>query len=76
MTRLPSQNDLAIAPELGVLAALRVALQLTTDTLGVVHPLDELPTDPEQLAAHAVVFLAEALRVAVLDYEALTAGRS
>lgn len=75
MTRLPNQWDLAVSPELGILAAVRVTLELAADTLRVVHPLDEPPSDREEEAASTVFFLAELLRLAILDYEHLTAVR-
>lgn len=74
MTVLPTQNDLAVSPELAILAALRVSLHLAIDVLQVVYPLNELPTDHEHRAAHQVVLLADVLRVAVHDYEQLMAG--
>jgi hypothetical protein len=75
MTRLPSQTDLAVAPELGILAALRVTLHLVADTLHVVHPLSEPPRDPEAHAAHTILLFVEALRLALHDYERLAADR-
>jgi hypothetical protein len=75
MTRLPTQSDLAISPELGILAALRVTLQLAADTLHIVHPLGEPPCDPEEHAAHTVLLFVEALRLALRDYERLADGR-
>lgn len=71
---IPTQNDLAISPELAILAALRVAIELTTETLQAVHPVDKPIRDRDALSAATIVYLAETLRLAVVDYEQRTAG--
>jgi hypothetical protein len=76
MTPLPTQQDLTISPELAILAALRVSLQLVSDTLRIVQPVDHPPDyrDPDVLSAATIIHLAEALRIAVVDYEQRMAG--
>jgi hypothetical protein len=45
---IPTQNDLAISPELAILAALRVSIELAAETLRVVHPVDQPPALPRR----------------------------
>ena len=74
---LPTQADLAISPELAILAALRVSIELAAETLRVVHPVDEpmlLHRDGDALSAAMIVSLAAALRLAIVDYEQRMAG--
>jgi len=74
---IPTLNDLAISPELAILAALRVSIELATDTLRLIHPVDEPlrhGCDADVHSAATVVYLAQALRLAVVDYEQRTAG--
>jgi hypothetical protein len=74
---IPTQTDLAISPELAILAALRVSIELAAETLRVVHPVDEHSLhcrDGDVLSAATIVYLAEALRLAIVDYEQRVAG--
>jgi len=74
---IPTETDLAISPELAILAALRISIELAAETLRAVHPVDERPLhcrDPDILCAATIVHLAEALRLAIVDYEQRTAG--
>jgi hypothetical protein len=77
VSRIPSHDDLAVSPELAILAVLRVSIELATDALRVVHPVDERDLhgrDADVHSAATVVHLAEALRLAIIDYEQLMAG--
>jgi hypothetical protein len=74
---LPTENDLAISPELAILATLRVAIQLAAETLRVAHPINDAALrchDGDTLSAAIIVSLAEALRLAIVDYEQRMAG--
>ena len=74
---IPTQTDLAISPELAILAALRIAIELAAETLRVVHPVDDRSLhcrDGDTLSAATIVYLAEALRLAIVDYEQRMAG--
>lgn len=75
---IPSQADLAVSPELAILAALRVSIELAAETLRVVHPVDEPILlhrhDGDVLSAAMIVSLAAALRLAIVDYEQRMAG--
>jgi hypothetical protein len=69
---IPTQTDLAVSPELAILAALRVAIELAAETLRVVHPVDDRRLhcrDGDALTAATIVYLAEALRTVIIDYE-------
>jgi hypothetical protein len=72
VSHIPTQTDIAISPELAILAALRVSIQLAAETLRVVHPVDAPSLrcpDADVLSAATIVYLAEALRLAIVDYE-------
>ena len=74
---IPTETDLAVSPELAILAVLRVSIELAAEALRVVHPVDERPLhsrDADVLSAATIVYLAEALRLAVVDYEQRMAG--
>jgi hypothetical protein len=74
---IPTETDLAISPELAILAALRISIELAGETLRAVHPVDERPLhcrDADILCAATIVHLAEALRLAIVDYEQRMAG--
>lgn len=74
---IPTQDDLAISPELAILAALRVSTELAAETLRVVHPIDEPIShcrDGDVHSAATIVYLAQALRLAIVDYEQRMAG--
>ena len=77
VSRIPTQTDIAISPELAILAALRVSIELTGETLRVLHPVDDgnlLFRDRDLFSAAAILYLAEALRLAIVDYEQRMAG--
>ena len=76
MMPLPTQEDLTISPELAILAALRVSLELAAETLRVVHPVDQPihADDLDVFTAATIVHLAEALRHVVANYERRMAG--
>jgi hypothetical protein len=74
---IPTESDLAVSPELAILAALRIAIELAGETLRVVHPVAERSLhcrDDDALSAATIVYLAEALRLAIVDYEQRMAG--
>ena len=74
---IPTETDLAISPELAILAAVRVSVELAAESLRAVHPVDERPLhcrDADILCAATIVHLAEALRLAIVDYEQRAAG--
>ncbi|HET6582524.1 MAG TPA: hypothetical protein VFG69_03735 [Nannocystaceae bacterium] len=75
---IPTERDLAVSPELAILAALRVSIEIATETLRAVHPIDELVRhqrcDGDLLNAALIIHAAEALRLAIVDYEQRMAG--
>jgi hypothetical protein len=74
---IPTRHDLAVSPELAILAALRVSIELAAETLRVAYPLGQprlYPGDGDLLSAATIVCLADALRLAVVDYEQRMAG--
>jgi hypothetical protein len=73
----PTQTDLAVSPELAILTALRVSSEIAADTLRTLIPIDESVRhcrDSDALSAATIVYLAEALRLAILDYEQRMSG--
>jgi hypothetical protein len=77
VSRIPTETDIAVSPELAILAALRVSIELAGETLRVVHPVDDralLFSDGDLVSAAAILYLAEALRLAIVDYEQRMAG--
>ena len=74
----PTPNDLALAPELGILAALDATLATAAYQLMAEHPelgLDALargdPPSPESRKANLLVFRIHDLRAAIRDYRHL-----
>ena len=63
----PTPDQLALAPELGMLAALEAVLDLTVRTLEAAWPEPRGDEDDESLASR-IGLLAEELREAILDY--------
>lgn len=63
----PTPDPLALAPELGLLAAIEAVLDLSVRTLEAAWPEPRGNDDDESLASR-IGLLAEALREALLDY--------
>ena len=63
----PTPDQIALAPELGLLAALEAVLDLTVRTLEAAWPEPRGDEDDESLASR-IGLLAEELREAILDY--------
>jgi hypothetical protein len=63
----PTSNQLALAPELGLLAALEAVLDLTVRTLEAAWPEPRGDDDGDYLSSR-ITQLAEELREALLDY--------
>jgi hypothetical protein len=61
----PTSNQLALAPELGLLAALEAVLDLTVRTLEAAWPE---PRGDDDYLSSRITQLAEELREALLDY--------
>jgi len=68
----PTPDQIALAPELGLLAALEAVLDLTVRTLEAAWPEPRGDEDDESLASR-IGLLAEELREAILDYRAILA---
>ncbi len=66
----PTPDEIALAPELGLLAALEAVLDLTLRTLEAAWPELGSDDDPEYLASR-ITRLAGDLREALLDYRAV-----
>ena len=66
----PTPDQIALAPELGILAALEAILDLTVRTLEAAWPEPRGNQDDESLASR-IGLLAEELREAILDYRAI-----
>jgi hypothetical protein len=72
----PTPNEIALAPELALLAALEVVLDLTQLTLEAAWPEPRADDEEEYLAAR-ITQLADELREAIIDYRLCAgAGRS
>ena len=68
----PTPDQLTLAPELGMLAALEAVLDLTVRPLEAAWPEPRGNDDDESLASR-IGLLAEELREAILDYRAILA---
>lgn len=72
----PTSNQIALAPELALLAALDAVLDLTRQTLDAAWP-EPRSTDADESLAAEISRLAEELREAILAYyEILVYGES
>jgi hypothetical protein len=68
--RQPTPDQIALAPELGLLAALEAVLDLTVRTLEAAWPEPRSADDDESLASH-ISQLADELRQAIVAYRNL-----
>jgi hypothetical protein len=66
----PTPDQIALAPELGLLAALEAVLDLTVRTLEAAWPEPRSADDDESLASH-ISQLADELRQAIVAYRDL-----
>jgi len=64
----PTADEILLAPELALLAALDALLDLTQRTLEAAWPELGAPPDDEEHLVHRILQLAEELREALADY--------
>ena len=69
---IPAEDDVGTSPKFAILAALRIAIELASETLRAVYLVDapsiHRRADDVRRAA-SIVYLAEHLRLAVVEYE-------
>jgi hypothetical protein len=73
LPRRPTPDQIALAPELGILAALEAVLDLSVRTLEAAWPEPRSADDDESLASR-ITQLADELREAIVAYRDLVLG--